>query len=370
MADTPKDPPKDAKAAISPELADEFEQDGEKIADRFLAGWRDTSYGKLWLAAWPVLRMLLISAGIIGMGIGALHLAPPIVQPPPPVNVNVEPPAPPKPPPPTPPTPPSPDSSDSLKALRAEMKDAFTSIGKRLDKSDERLAALEKPPPAPVDPDVPPMPQPQSMLPMSIDAIPGQPSFLVAKVSGKIRWLIPPGTPAFVKEYGTELGIVPKVGANDFYVGIVAGSVDLPCEWCLVKCGRGPQPPPDPPMPPNPPNPPMPPAPIPLPGFRVMMVYDPATLTTAQEGVVFGKKVRDYLQAKCVVGADNRTKEFRIYQTGIDTSAEVAWINNVMQRHPGQKSWMVVSDGKTGYDGPLPANADEALTILTKIGGQ
>ncbi len=129
---------------------------------------------------------------------------------------------------------------------------------------------------------------------------------------------------------------------------------------------ESPRPPPIPPIPVPPPTP----APIPLDGFRVMIVYDPTTLTASQEGIVFGKKVRDYLQARCVVGADGKTKDFRIYQTGLDTSAEVQWINNVIQRHPGQKSWMVVSDGKTGYDGPIPASADEAIAIFSKIGGQ
>lgn len=133
-----------------------------------------------------------------------------------------------------------------------------------------------------------------------------------------------------------------------------------------LKALEGPRPPP---VPPDPPKPPTPPAPIPLAGFRVLIVYDPTTLTPAQQGITSGKKVRDYLQSHCVVGADGKTKDFWILQTGVDVSAGPKWIGDVIQKHPGQRTFMVVSDGKTGFDGPLPASADEALQILTKIGG-
>jgi hypothetical protein len=123
-----------------------------------------------------------------------------------------------------------------------------------------------------------------------------------------------------------------------------------------------------PPRPPTPPDPPTPPAPIPLSGLRVLILYDQA-ITSGQQGIVYGKKVRDYLQAKCVVGADGKTKDFWILPAGVDVSAAPKWIGDVIQRHPGQTSFLVVSDGKTGYDGPLPATAEDALTVLSKIGG-
>ncbi len=41
-----------------------------------------------------------------------------------------------------------------------------------------------------------------------------------------------------------------------------------------------------------------------------------------------------------------------------------------IKRAAGSSGVLVVSDGKTGYDGPLPASADEALTIMQKVGGQ
>lgn len=130
-----------------------------------------------------------------------------------------------------------------------------------------------------------------------------------------------------------------------------------------VDNGVAPRPPPDPP------GPTPTPAPIPLPGFRVMMQYEEASLTPEQEGVVYGMAVRMYLQSKCVVGTDGMTKDFWILRAGLDTKNAPKWVGDQVQRHPGQKAWMVVSDGKVGYDGPLPANANEAMSILTKIGG-
>jgi hypothetical protein len=117
------------------------------------------------------------------------------------------------------------------------------------------------------------------------------------------------------------------------------------------------------------PAPPPNPAPIPLPGFRVLVVYDKDTLTDAQQGIVFGRAVRDYLDAHCVKGEDGKTPDRRIYPYGVDASGEAQWIRDVMQRHPGEKSYFVVSNGKDGYSGPLPENADKALEILKRYGG-
>jgi hypothetical protein len=174
-----------------------------------------------------------------------------------------------------------------------------------------------------------------------------------------------------------------QAGSHTFGLGHVSPGL---YEWRLVSpagvrlastlfqvVGQMPLPPPVPPTPvpptPTPPVPPPSPAPIPLAGFRVLIVYDPATLTLDQSGIVYGKAVRDYLQAKCVVGADGKTKDFWILQSGVDVSAAPKWIGDVIQRHPGQKTFMVVSDGKTGFDGDLPANAVDAMAIFTKIGG-
>jgi hypothetical protein len=130
--------------------------------------------------------------------------------------------------------------------------------------------------------------------------------------------------------------------------------------------------PPDPPVPPVPPTPPPSPAPIPVAGFRVLMVYETAEvskLPAAQQQVLYSKTVRDYLNSKCVPGPDNKTKEYRIYDKDVDLTAEAKLWQEAMKRPRTSVPWLIVSDGKTGYEGPLPANVEDAMTLLKKFGG-
>lgn len=263
-----------------------------------------------------------------------------------------------------------------------------------------------------------PFPQPKGLLPAKIAAKAGKPVLLDASAAkGKIKWRLD-FDPTLAVIDGKKLAFAsPYNGTYKVLLISFDDGQDSECE--ITVTGGSPMPPPDdPPTPPEdpaaamskltkaiadlgkmvaassastdaklakmeariaaleaprppPPDPkPVDPAPIPLPGFRVLIVYDPATLTDSQKTIVYGKKFRDYLQAKCVVGADGKTKDFWIIQAGLDVSAAPKWIGDAIQRHPGQRSFMVVSDGKTGYDGVLPTSVDEALPVLQKIGGQ
>ncbi len=170
----------------------------------------------------------------------------------------------------------------------------------------------------------------------------------------------------------TKTAVVTSTTPGRYRVAAVTAKGDKPSEFAytLVIVGN---PTPVPPIPPgpDPPVPPIPPSPVPIPleGFRVLIVYDPATLTPAQEGIVYGKECRDYMQAKSVVGADMKTKDFWIIQAGSDTTAAPKWIGDVIQRHPGQRTFMCVSNGKVGYDGVIPMDSATALSIMKGIGG-
>lgn len=143
---------------------------------------------------------------------------------------------------------------------------------------------------------------------------------------------------------------------------------------CVVVVGD-----PTPPVPPGPapgpgpsPVPPGPapsPAPIPAAGFRCLIVYESAELgkmPDAQKNVLYAKSVRDYLNSKCVMGADGKTKEWRIWDKDTDASAESQIWQDALKRPRSQVPWIIVSDGKTGYEGPLPASVDETLALLKK----
>lgn len=127
-----------------------------------------------------------------------------------------------------------------------------------------------------------------------------------------------------------------------------------------------------PPKPVDPVDPPKPDAPIPAAGLRVLIVYESADLskyTPQTNGILFGKAVRDYLQANCVVGPDGKTKEFRIWDKDLDGYGDSKLWGDAMKRPRSSVPWVIISNGKTGYEGPLPENADKFLELVKKYGG-
>lgn len=131
---------------------------------------------------------------------------------------------------------------------------------------------------------------------------------------------------------------------------------------------------PTPPVPPGPtpPDPPPTPSPIPEAGFRVLIVYESAELgklSPVQYNVLFAKKVRDYLNEKCVPGPDGKTREWRIYDKDVDVSGESKIWQGAMKRSRSQVPWILISTGRGGYEGPLPGSVAETLELLKKFGG-
>lgn len=145
--------------------------------------------------------------------------------------------------------------------------------------------------------------------------------------------------------------------------------------------GPGPGPTPDPGPGPTPPDPTV--VPIPLPGFRVIIVEDAkarSKLPKEQQSIIFNKQLRDYLNAKCVIGGDMQTREWRIWDKDESGVGDAKQWQDVMQRVTvgvGPKSvgkyttlpWIVISTGKSGYEGPLPATVQETLDLVKKYGG-
>jgi hypothetical protein len=112
------------------------------------------------------------------------------------------------------------------------------------------------------------------------------------------------------------------------------------------------------------------PAPIPVAGYRVLMVYESATLANipaAQREIFFDKSVRDYLRATCVKGIDNITPEWRVWDTNSDTINEPKLWQDAMKRERKSLPWILVSNGTTGFEGPLPGTVAETLTLLKQF---
>jgi len=136
----------------------------------------------------------------------------------------------------------------------------------------------------------------------------------------------------------------------------------------VVTFGTQPQPPPKP-VDPVVPDVPVIAPPIDGDGFKVLIVYeamDTTGLTRDQQSAIFGKSLRDFLNAKCVLGTDGKTREWRIWDKDVNTdSAPPQWAK-AMKRERKSVPWIVVSNGKTGFEGPLPATEAAIMELLNK----
>ena len=151
----------------------------------------------------------------------------------------------------------------------------------------------------------------------------------------------------------------------------------------LVVGGQQPVPPPpkpvDPVNPPKPVDPPAPkpvdppvPPPIPGAGLRVLVVYesaDLARLPAAQQAILFGKETRDYLNAACAVGPDGRTREWRLFDKDVPLTPDTkVWQDAKLRPRAGLPA-VVIANGVTGYEGPLPATPAEFVALVKKYEG-
>lgn len=136
-----------------------------------------------------------------------------------------------------------------------------------------------------------------------------------------------------------------------------------------VLIGKAPQPPPVPPTPPGPTPPgpvppgPQPPDPTPSGPLRVIFVYESAQLLTPQQQwVMFGEKVRTYLDANA--------KGWRRYDKDVDAANEKdADLRSVWQAskvHVTTVPCVVVASGTKIEILPLPATEDAAVALFAK----
>jgi hypothetical protein len=242
--------------------------------------------------------------------------------------------------------------------------DGFASQSKQLQENTQAIIkAIEfKPFVPPIDPN----PVAKGAIPSEVTAKVGR--LVTIKSSEAVdQWVVPPGSPCECDFEGKKLTLVPTE-AVEFSVGVVTQKGKV-LTWCLVKAGLGPKPPPKPDDPPKPIDPP---APIPVAGLRVLIVEESAqrhTLSQGQRTIILGKEFRDLLESKCVMGPDGRTKEYRIYDQEIAMNGESKLWQDVMKRPRASVPWIVISNGKTGFEGPLPTNLPDAIALINKYAG-
>ena len=123
---------------------------------------------------------------------------------------------------------------------------------------------------------------------------------------------------------------------------------------------------------PKPDDPPAPKPPAPIDGpLRVLIVYESAEaakMPAGQQSVIYGKTVRDWLNANCA--PDGAVKAFRIWDKDADASAEAKQWQDALARPRPAVPYVHVFRGDTAvHEGPLPASPADAVALFDKIKG-
>lgn len=151
-------------------------------------------------------------------------------------------------------------------------------------------------------------------------------------------------------------------------IGFASGEILFVKTVLIEGDDPDPKPPgPDPDPEPEPEPEPVDPAPIPDAGFRVLIVYESGDMTKytiEQQVILAGADVREFLKRNCV--PEDGQAGFRIYDADIDTSNDLPVWQKAMSRDRSQVPWVVISNGKTGFEGPLPATPSEFLELCKK----
>jgi hypothetical protein len=173
---------------------------------------------------------------------------------------------------------------------------------------------------------------------------------------------------------------VKKVSANTFFVyGKGKVWIDLLCidfelkifenEQFAIDIGDSPTP--VPPQPDPTPTPtPDPTVPIKEPGLRILMIYETRDVNrpSVQNTILFSTVIQEYARTHCV--AVGRTPEFRRFDKDTVMTGESKIWQEAMARPRTMLPWLIVSNGKAGYEGPLPSTLADTLTLLKKYGGE
>jgi hypothetical protein len=235
-----------------------------------------------------------------------------------------------------------------------------------------------QPGPSPnVDPlPVPPAPQEKPFIEGPESVEPGAPLFLTASLEeGSVAtWVIesPDGMQFRTYQDQHEFASAGPMDAKEVRVALsVARIVAEKIEQKVIRKtitvkGQEPIPPPTPPEPPVPPTPPPSPAPIPARGLHVLLTVESGeNLTPGEQAILYGEQVRNYLESKCQKYTDG-SRAFRIYEKDTDVSEDWPVWRDAMARPRTANKWIVVSNGVTGYEGPLPGSPEEALALIQK----
>ncbi len=110
------------------------------------------------------------------------------------------------------------------------------------------------------------------------------------------------------------------------------------------------------------------PAPIAEPGLHVLIVYESGDVNASVATITRSMVIREYLDAKCPAEPDGKMKAYRIWDANVDAKNDLAVWQDAFKRPRKSIPWIVVSNGKTGWEGPLPSTVAATLDLLRKYG--
>lgn len=212
-------------------------------------------------------------------------------------------------------------------------------------------------------------------LPESVKTVAGRLASIKIEYDGTdVRWHVPPTLDVF-REYDPDpkvirLRIIGYEDGQHTIIAVAAGKNGKlsPFAACVVEIGK-----PKPPTPPEPGPPPDPKpvpdekAPIPVVGYRIMVVYetlDTGKLTKGQMAALLGEATRDWMLSKAA--KVNGQPEIRYFDPDQKMGGESQLWKDAFARPRQSLPWLLVSNGKTGYEGPLPKELPDILAILQK----
>lgn len=203
-------------------------------------------------------------------------------------------------------------------------------------------------------------------------AAPGDLVILSAKAEGALNysWILANSDKTFLPvENGTKAVFASGAAGKYIFVLSASDATTLGSVKHVLTIGQPePEPDPDPPPPPPPPPPPDPdPAPIPADGFRVLIVYESGDMTKypiETQMILTGADVREFLKSNCV--NEGGTPGFRIYDPDVNIGGDLEVWKQAITRPRTAIPWVVISNGKTGFEGPLPKTPTEFLDLCKK----
>lgn len=251
------------------------------------------------------------------------------------------------------------------------------------EKQAAPVSAPPTPNPAPVAPAEPPKISGQDVVPehklvrLSVSGVP---------VGHFILWDVYPfeDVDGATQRIKSQYEFVAPPGVYRVRVRAFKPEDETPLEAWKTITVQGARPPPVPPgptppgpTPPGPtppgPTPPQPAPPIGGSGNRVLIVYETGDrLPASQAAILTSGVLRDYLDAKTIKDEHNPTGAYRIWDKDVKLdhpSVSASW-KAAMARPRASTPWLIVSNGRTGFEGPLPKTVAETMKLLATYFGE